>query len=192
MFTKLKYPLNLVNSAITMYKNSATQGRHETPTVTDADVQKTVRLILPFKDQKSADTARQQLKDLSQKIRTNLQPVFKSRKIEEKLKIQEEKPALINHQCVVYKFNCDSGDAGYIGYTTRHLHQRIQEHKASVIGKHIKDVHGVAFTELAEMFSVLKKCRVKLDCLIHEMQFIRERKPKLNTQSDSIRTKVFI
>ena len=93
MFTKLKYPLNLVNSAIAMCKNSATQGRHETPTVTDADVQKTVRLILPFKDQKSADTARQQLKDLSQKIRTNLQPVFTSHKIEEKLKIQEEKPA---------------------------------------------------------------------------------------------------
>ena len=40
--------------------------------------------------------------------------------------------------------------------------------------------------------SVLKKCRGKLDCLIQEMLFIRERKPKLNTQSDSIRAKVFI
>ena len=112
-------------------------------------------------------------------------------KIEEKLKIQEEKPALINHQCVVYIFKCDSCAADYIGYTTRHLHQRIEEHKASVIGKHLKEAQGVALTSLEEMFSVLKKCCGKMDYLIHEMLFIRERKPKLNTQSDSIRAKVF-
>jgi len=53
--------------------------------------------------------------------------------------------------------------------TPHQLHQRIEEHKASVIGKHMKEVHGVAFTDLAEMFSVLKKCRGKLDCLIQEM-----------------------
>ena len=31
-----------------------------------------------------------------------------------------------------------------------------------------------------------------LDCLVHEMLLIRERKPKLNTQSDSLRAKLFI
>ena len=192
MFTKLKYPVKLINSAIAGYTRFTIQSRHEIPTEADAATPKPVRITLPFKDQKSADTVRHQLKDLGRKIGTDLQPVFTSRKIEEKLKIQEEKPALINHQCVVYIFKCDSCDADYIGYTTRHLHQRIEEHKASVIGKHLKEAHGVAFTNLAEMFSVLKKCRGKMDCLIHEMLFIRERKPKLNTQSDSIRAKVFI
>ena len=192
MFTKLKYPVKLINSAIAGYTRFTIQSRHEIPTEADAATPKPVRITLPFKDQKSADTVRHQLKDLGRKIGTDLQPVFTSRKIEEKLKIQEEKPALINHQCVVYIFKCDSCDADYIGYTTRHLHQRIDEHKASVIGKHLKEAHGVAFTNLAEMFSVLKKCRGKMDCLIHEMLFIRERKPKLNTQSDSIRAKVFI
>ena len=56
----------------------------------------------------------------------------------------------------------------------------------------LKEAHGVASTSLEEMFSVLKKCCGKMDCLIHEMLFIRERKPKLNTQSDSIRAKLFI
>ena len=126
---------------------------------------KTVRITLQFKDEKLADTARQQLKG----------------------PIQEEKPASINHQCVVYNFKRDSCDADYIGYTTRHLHQRIKEHKASDIGKHMKDVHGVAFTDLAKMFSVVKKCREKLDCVIQEMIFIRERKPNISTQSGSIR-----
>ena len=51
--------------------------------------------------------------------------------------------------------------------------------------------HGIKIPELTGMFSVLKKCKGKLDCLIHEMFFIRERKPTLNTQSDSIRLKVF-
>lgn len=192
MFTKLKYPVKLINSAIAWYTSSTIQSRHETPTELDAATQKPVRITLPFKDQKSADTVRHQLKDLGRKIGTDLQPVFTSRKIEGKLKIQEEKPALINHQCVVYTFKCDSCDADYIGYTTRHLHQRIEEHKASVIGKHLKEAHSVASTSLEEMFSVLKKCRGKMDCLIHEMLFIREQKPKLNTQSDSIRAKVFI
>ncbi|PFX28899.1 hypothetical protein AWC38_SpisGene6396 [Stylophora pistillata] len=190
MFTKLKYPVKLINSAIAWYTSSTIQSRHETPTELDAATQKPVRITLPFKDQKSADTVRHQLKDLGRKIGTDLQPVFTSRKIEGKLKIQEEKPALINHQCVVYTFKCDSCDADYIGYTTRHLHQRIEEHKASVIGKHLKEAHSVASTSLEEMFSVLKKCRGKMDCLIHEMLFIREQKPKLNTQSDSIRAKI--
>ena len=56
----------------------------------------------------------------------------------------------------------------------------------------MKEVHGVAYTDLAEMFSVLKKCRGKLDFLTQEMSFIRERKPMLNPQSDSILAKVFI
>ena len=57
----------------------------------------------------------------------------------------------------------------------------IEEHKASVSGKHMKKIHGVAFTNPNKMFSVLEKCRGKLDC-----------KRKLNTQSDSIRAIVFI
>ena len=47
--------------------------------------------------------------------------------------------------------------------------------------------HGINNPELTTMFAVLKKCQGKLDCLIHEMLFICERKPTLNTQSDSFR-----
>jgi len=112
--------------------------------------------------------------------------------MEEKLKIQEEKPALINHQCIVYNFKSDSCYADYISYTIGHLHQCIEEHKALVIAKHMKEVHSVMFTDLAEMFSVLRKCRRKLDCLIQEMLFISEQKPKFNMQSDSVHARVFI
>ena len=45
--------------------------------------------------------------------------------------------------------------------------------------------------DLTEQFTILKKCRGKFECLIYEMLFIQEKKPKLNTQSDSIKAKLF-
>ena len=70
---------------------------------------------------------------------------FSSRlnKIADHLRVTEEKPPLINQQSVVYEFICDLCDTNYIGYTCRHLHQRVEEHKHSVIGKHFRDAHGL-------------------------------------------------
>ena len=69
---------------------------------------------------------------------------------------------------------CDLCDTNYIGYTCRHLHQRVEEHKHSVIGKHFRDVHGLTPDNLIKNFKVIKKCRSKLECLfflIHEGLF---------------------
>ena len=44
---------------------------------------------------------------------------------------------------------------------------------------------------LINNFSVLKKCRDKSDCLIHEMLIIQDLKPALNVQTDSILAKLF-
>ena len=45
--------------------------------------------------------------------------------------------------------------------------------------------------DLRDQFTILKKCRGKLDCLIHEMLFIIDKKPKLNPQSDSFKATLF-
>ena len=89
----------------------------------------------------------------------------------------------MNNQCVVYIFKCDLCDADDIGYSTRHLHQRTEERKFAAVGKHLKEDHGVktSSSELTNMFSILRECQGKLDCLIHEMLFICEMRPKLNT-----------
>ena len=78
----------------------------------------------------------------------------------------------------------------YVGFTNRHLFQRISEHtnSRSSIGKHIKLQHGFQRPAIAEIFTVLKKCGSRLDCLVNEMLLIKELKPSLNVQSDSIRT----
>ena len=65
------------------------------------------------------------------------------------------------------------------------------EHKYSATGKHQKEEHKLQATNLQDQCTVLKKCRVKFDCLIYaEMLFIRNIKLKLNTQSGSVRDKL--
>ena len=54
------------------------------------------------------------------------------------------------HTTVVYKFKCDLYDAGYVGFTRRHLHQRVQEHKksTSLIGEHFRNKRSLALRDL--------------------------------------------
>ena len=126
-------------------------------------------MVLPFKDQISADIVKKQLKDLSLKVHTTIQPVFVSRKIEQELNVKETKPPIIikfivNQQCVVYGFQCDLCDAGYVGYTHVHLHNRVKGHKqqSSAIAKHYKNMHGTMPQGLLERFKVLKECKKQI------------------------------
>ena len=181
MFLKLKYPLKLIDSIFKRFHASQDQNQS-----CIKPIDSPVLITLPFKDQKSADSVRKQLNDLGKKIDRVIQPVFTNRKISEDLKVTETKPSLVNQQCVVYEFQCNSCDSNYIGYTSRHLHLRIEEHKYSVIGKHLKDKHNQRPINLHEQFTTLKKCRGKIECLIYEMLLKRKKRPTLNTQNDSI------
>jgi len=49
----------------------------------------------------------------------------------------------------------------------------------------------MAPVDIERCFKILRKCQNKLDCLIFEMLLIRELKPTLNKQCDSIRAKLF-
>ena len=133
-----------------------------------ADRSDPVRVVLPFKDQVSASILRDQLKDLSQKIYTAIQPVFVSHKIEQELNLREAKPTIVNQQCLVYKFECDLCDTGYVGFTSRHSHQRVEEHKYSSysIGKHFRDAHSFIPKDLSKNFSCAEKCKGKFDFLV--------------------------
>ena len=58
-----------------------------------------------------------------------------------------------------------------VGYTKRHLHQRIEEQRSSTVGKHFKE-HNENSVDFVDCFDILKKCRSKFDCLVYEMLFI--------------------
>ena len=150
-----------------------------------------IRIVLPFKDQKLANAVRHQLGDLSWKIDAVVQPVYTSQKIKGQFKPKEHKPPIVNQQNIVYHYKCGLCDADYVGFTSRHLHQCVEELKRSTIGNHVKDEHGKDPETIGSNFRILKKCQNKLDCLIFEMFIVRKLKPKLNKQSDLIHAKLF-
>ena len=188
IFIRLQYPVVLINSTINNFVRDISLGA-DVKQVKDSSV---VRISLPSKDQISANAVRRQMKDLSHKIGTIVEPIFVSKKLEQDLKAKEIKPPIVNQQRVVYSFLCDLCDADYVGYTARHIHQRIVEHKNSAIGKHLVEAHGQLGNPNESQFRILRKCQTKFECLIYEMLFIKEINPSLNTQADSIRAKLFV
>ena len=130
---------------------------------------------MPFRDQISADIVRKQLKDLSLKVHTTIQPVFVSRKTEQELHVKETKPPIVNQQRVVYSFQCDPCDAGYVAGTHSDIYIIVEKdplkQQSSAIAKHYKNVHRTMPLDLLKRFEMLKKCRNKFDCLVYEMLF---------------------
>jgi len=70
-----------------------------------------------YKDQKSADVVRKQLRDRGRKFNHELQPIFTSKKIVDDLRETELKPPIVNQQSVVYEFKCYLCDTHTAIYT---------------------------------------------------------------------------
>ena len=65
-------------------------------------------------------------------------------------------------------FKCDLCD----GYTCLHLHQRIDEHKSTVVGEQMVERHNEDPKSIKKNFRVLRKCRGKFKCLLYEILYI--------------------
>ena len=129
LFSRLDYPHHLINSTINTFVNSRVadqQPLHASGKLAGNDV---TRVVIPFKDQDCANIVKTQLKDLSIKLQTTIQPVFVSRKIGQDLQECETKPQLVNQQCVVKCNLCDTGS--YVGYTRGYLYARVDGHKST-------------------------------------------------------------
>ena len=123
---KSNHLLSILPSIILFLRNASADTAER-----NTDDSSTVRISPPFKDRVATNVVLKQLRDLSHKILPTLQPVFVSKKLGQDLKPKEIKPSIVNRQCVIYRFSCDLCDTDYVGYTARHLHQRIvhAEHK---------------------------------------------------------------
>ena len=124
-----------------------------------------------------AEILRGQLKDLSQEICAISSLYLSATGSEQDLKLREAKPPIVNQQCLLYKFECDLCDEGYVGFTCRHSHQRVDKHKypSSSISKHFQDSQGLVPIDLSNNFSVPKMCKNKFDCLVFEMNVFYRR-----------------
>ena len=73
-----------------------------------------------------------------------------------------------------------------VWFSARHLHQRTSEHHYLTIGKHLEAQHDNNRTKIDHLLKVLRKSNSKFDCLVYEILYIKDIKPSLNTQADSI------
>ena len=92
-----------------------------------------------------------------------VQPVFVSPKLKQQLNRHEFKPPIVNstNNVSCMKFKCDLCDAGYVGYTRGHSHERVEGHtrKSSSIYKHYNLHHNSEMPErFIEQFHVITKC----------------------------------
>lgn len=119
-----------------------------------------VRIILPFNDRRSANFVRRQLGELlSRKIGTNIHPVYTSRKIGSKIKPREQKPPIVNQQCVVYHFKCNQCSADYV--TATHVDTCINVLKnirGLRSGKHFREQYGRDPSDINLRLKNLRKC----------------------------------
>ena len=84
VFHTLTYPKPLVETTIKRFFERMISSQEPCPSP-DVPLE-TVRVVLPFKDQSSANYFKQQLNNLSSKLNVTVQPVFVSPKLEQQLK----------------------------------------------------------------------------------------------------------
>ena len=104
VFSRLRCPKHLVNSTIKRFVDSKVCDQLQ-PLSPSQETDDTIRVVLPFKDQISADIVRKQFKDLSLKVHTTIQPVFVSQKIEQELYVKESKPPIVISSVLFMVFN---------------------------------------------------------------------------------------
>ena len=122
LFSRLKYPQHLINST----SNTFFSSKVDDPQLSQASAEMTscdvTRVVIPFKEQDSANFVKTKLKDVSLKLHTTIQPVFVSKKIGQDLHERETKPQVVNQQWALYHFQCNLCAIGtYVGYTRGHI-----------------------------------------------------------------------
>ena len=118
-----------------------------------------------------------------------------SREIEQELHVKETKPPIVNQQCVVYSFQCDLCDAGYVAGTHSDIYIIVEKDPLKkTILRHCQTLQERARDDAsgpAKAFRNAQEMQKKSLLFSVRNAFLRALKPNLNVQSDSIRAKVF-
>ena len=144
---KLQYPVILIDRTI---KNVLTANLRPEPKPSETHrpsprpqepplPANVTRLILPYKSAELARNLKSEVRNLNDRLSVKIQPVFTSTKVYDLIRCSKPAPtdSIVSQSKVVYQYSC-SWEMSYIGFTNRHLHQRIAEHRrpTSAIHQH--------------------------------------------------------
>ena len=176
------YPEHLIDKTIKRYLNEKFSSNSQEKSSSD-----TSRYFkLPFIGRYS-DVTKNKIQSLTKKLCKDIDVkiVFNSFKIKDLFSTKDPLPSYLKSN-VVYKFSCASCNACYIGETTRHLSQRIDEHlrkdKNSHIYKHLHENLECFDNCTNACFSILDSATTTYQLKIKEGLHIEWEKPMLNKQ----------
>ena len=125
-----------------------------------------------------------------------IKPVFTLRKMKTMTPSLKAKTELFNQSNLIYQYECASCNEAYVGYTTRHLGVRVEEHhtrKTSSIWKHHQECVGTFDRDAFTCLYKTNEGRMFLETV--EVIFIHYKKPKLNEKDEfrcrQLRLKLF-
>ena len=179
VFTRLCYPAALINNTI-----RDVIAKHRDPQPIDPpQPEQPARLVIPYKSEKATRQLKNDIRSLNSRLRVNVQVVLTSVKLKQLLHKPDKKDAIVSASRVVYMYTCAACDMRYVGYTQRHLHQRVAEHQraSSQIAKHCLST-GHAFSK--DQFRILAKCSSRLELMIRESHEILFKQPQLNAKDE--------
>jgi len=190
------YPTKIIQNTIKNFLNTI----YNKQTTISTATQKIVYIKFPFYDH------------LSIKLKKELQPIlqntFPQLKIIPIFTNNNKIGSILNHKdrlpdslrsLVVYKYNCDSCSAIYVGSTMRQLHVRTSEHRgiSPRTGKNITNPSHSSIREHTlkhqhqlnpSNFKIITQTNHPSDLRILESFYITTLKPSLNTDSSAITT----
>ena len=144
-------------------------------------------LKVPYYGKSSVDFAKQLVQLIENKFTVKIRVVFTTCKVRSFFKLKSPTPSTLFSN-VVYQFTCAAkAHITYIGYTSRHLLTRAEEHTSkntkSHVRKHISECAGcnnanVGFNDL----KVLKHYSDEMECKLGEALAIKKFRPILNKQ----------
>ena len=158
IFFKLGYLDRLIDATVTSFLNSVFVEKDQVQKNNAMSEGNIARVILPFKEQRSADFVRKQLKDLGNNIGNPIQTVLTSPKLASNFELRRENhPSLAGN--VLY-INLNVICAMQIISAT--LHQRIEEHRATAVGAHVKGCYGISYLQVrVKIYLIDAKWRYK-------------------------------
>ena len=113
--------------------------------------------------------------------------IMKTKKIKSVLPPLKPTVPKMLRSAVVYKIDCPGCDSGYVGFTSRHLQQRVREHigKSGVVRKHIDECSPLFRGEnLDKEINILAYSNSLVKLMTLEALFIKQFAPSLNTKDE--------
>ena len=180
MFIDNSYPASFFDSVLNKFLRKFNTSTSTDNSVSDDDNTDDnlpyVILRIPYLGKCSVDFAKNVSSCISRNFPVNVRTVYSTFKVKSYFNLKCFSPFYLSSN-VVYYFECmsDSCTDNYIGLTTRHLYERVEEHVAfakkgpSEVKTHINTClpckqHNVSHTD----FQILRRCRNEVQCKLHE------------------------